>query len=92
MRRLKICKTLIPYDDIREGLGFEFFEAIQNELIRLENFPHFQKVYGKVRRVTNKRFRYNIYYYVEEFPHSKTIVIAFMHGSRDKSNWQNRVN
>lgn len=79
------------YDSIRSDLGFEFFAEMQTELEKLESFPHYQKIYKQFRRITNKRFKYNIYFYIEEYPDKKTIVIAFLHGSRDASAWQDRL-
>ena len=79
------------YDSIKPNLGFEFFAAMQQELEKLESFPHYQKIYKQLRRITNRRFKYNIYFYVEEQVNYKTIVIAFLHGSRDESAWKDRL-
>ncbi|MEM0992339.1 MAG: type II toxin-antitoxin system RelE/ParE family toxin [Bacteroidota bacterium] len=79
------------YDSIKPNLGLEFFVEIQEELRKLENFPHYQKIFKDIRRLTNKRFKYNIYFYLEEHPNYKTVVIAFLHGSRDDRAWKDRL-
>lgn len=76
------------YQNIREGLGDDFIEALQKKIIAIQNNPdHFQLVHKSIRRALTERFPFAIFFIVE----SDTIyVLAILHTSRSPAHWKNR--
>lgn len=76
------------YNLHRPGLGFEFVDAINAELVRIAQSPRMFGTIGKgIRRVNVKRFPFCVIY--REEPH-RVLVLAVLHTSRDESVWQVR--
>jgi hypothetical protein len=79
----------IRYDEACEGLGFEFYEAIERAISEIARYPlRWPKDRISVRRFLVDRFPYRIFYLVRK---SEIVVVAIMHTSRRPGYWQRRV-
>jgi plasmid stabilization system protein ParE len=74
---------------VRAGLGKRFLAQLRATFEQIETMSElFGVIWQDVRAVRLKRFRYVVYYVV--LP-DRVEVLAVLHGSRDTSAWQDRV-
>jgi toxin ParE1/3/4 len=72
-----IVEALNWYEAKRPGLGIEFFIAVDNAFLAIQQHPlAFAKVHREVRRVLIKKFPYGIYYVAGE---KEISVLACFH-------------
>jgi plasmid stabilization system protein ParE len=84
-----IRETHEAYELIRPGLGNRFVDRLREVLERIEFMPEmYGIVWQDVRAVRLKRFRHVVYYVVLG---GRVEVLAVMHGARDASAWQSRI-
>ena len=71
------------------GMGRRFSANLQEVFDRIETMPEsYAVVWGEVRAVRLKHFRYVLYY----IPFLDRVeVLAVLHGARDPSTWQSRT-
>lgn len=84
-------------EDIREiyeylepiGQAQKFAETLRGALDRIEHFPQlYGFVWQDVRAVRLKKFKYVLYYVVQD---DRVEVLAVIHGSRHESAWKSRI-
>jgi len=77
------------YESQRPNLGVEFISEIDRCVALVAEQPQiYVVVYKGIRRITAKRFPYNVYFRVES---QRIVVLAVFHGSRDPTIWQRRA-
>jgi plasmid stabilization system protein ParE len=85
-----ILEAIKWYENSREGLGDDFFIAIENEKHFIEQNPfHYEDKYKGVRKSIVKRFPYIIYYKV--YTRNKVLVLAVLHMKRSSRLWKGRI-
>jgi plasmid stabilization system protein ParE len=76
------------YDNKRSGLGMEFIAEIDRCVSLASAHPrNYALVRGDIRRVVANRFPYSVYFRPE---HSRIVVLAVFHSSRDPAIWLER--
>ena len=77
------------YEEISEGLGFEFMRSLDatTQFIKRNPFAY-QIIYEDVRQVLLRKFPYAIFYVLEE---NRIIVIACFHQNRSKIDLLRRI-
>lgn len=86
---MDISEAASWYEKRKDGLGFEFLEAVDEGIRRIADSPsRFPKVYGEGRRCKLERFPYNLWFIVE----GHTLVVACMHAARSPELAKKRVN
>ncbi len=84
-----ILDAYLWYNALRNGLGDDFEQYLEKELLRLLDHPEqFQIKYKNIRVSYLEKFPYGIHYFVEE---SFIKVAAVFHTSRNPQNWKNRL-
>jgi plasmid stabilization system protein ParE len=79
------------YESEKEVLGIEFLLKFYDTVSILKNYPEaFPLAYSRFRKITMKRFPYNIFYFVEDDT-QKVIVFAILHNKRGKSYLETRL-
>lgn len=77
------------YEDAREGLGYEFRDAVLEAIESLSKSPkRCQKFYRDVRRLVLKRFPYLIYF-IELDDYIR--IVSVFHAKRNPKIWKRRV-
>lgn len=85
-----ILEAIIWYEKSREGLGDEFFIAIENERHLIEQNPfYFEDKYKGIRKAITRRFPYVIYYKIETG--NKVLVYAVLHMKRNSKLLRKRI-
>lgn len=85
-----ILEAIAWYEKSSEGLGDEFFIAIENEKHFIEQNPsHYEDKYKGIRKAIIKRFPYILYYKIEST--SDVLVYAVLHMKRSSKLWKGRV-
>lgn len=65
--QLETREAFEHYEEISEGLGFEFMRSLDAAVQTLKRNPlAFQKIYKDVRRVLIRKFPYALFYIAEE--------------------------
>lgn len=86
--QLEVQEAFRHYQEISEGLGFEFMRALDAALQSVKRNPAaYQKIYKETRRVLLRKFPYAIFYIAEE---SRIVVIACFHQKRSEIDWLRR--
>lgn len=93
--QLELIEAAISYDEIRQGLGAEFLDTLQQAFVRIEANPrlwptleYWQATDREVRRYCLRRFPYVIVYWIEG---DSLTVIAVSHERRRPLYWIDRV-
>lgn len=87
--QLEIQEAFRHYQEISEGLGFEFMRSLDAALQSVKRNPFaYQKIYKEVRRVLIRKFPYAIFYVAEE---NRLVVIACYHQKRSEIDWLRRM-
>ena len=87
--QLEVQETFLRYQEISEGLGFEFLRALDAALQSIKRNPlAYQKIYKETRRVLLRKFPYAVFYVVEE---NKIVIIACFHQKRSEIDWLRRT-
>jgi len=87
---MDILEAISWYEKNREGLGDEFFIAIENEKHFIEQNPfYYEDKYKGIRKAITKRFPYILYYKIEFA--NKVLVYAVLHMKRSSKLWKGRV-
>lgn len=69
------------YDYQRKGLGFDFFDSLENAFSQISQFPEsYPVVYQNFRRCLLKRFPYSIFYLIED---QQLVVHAVLNHRQD---------
>jgi plasmid stabilization system protein ParE len=77
------------YDGVKETLGDEFFNELQNAIARVLQLPDaWQKVWPSARRCLLNRFPYQLVY--QEKPDG-ILIVAVMHLHREPNYWADRI-
>ena len=85
-----LLQTRDWYDQQQVGLGEAFSVAVHEAIMRIEAMPQmYAMVFRDIRRGKLRTFPYLIYYRILS---TRIEVIAVLHGSRDPTLWQKRVN
>jgi toxin ParE1/3/4 len=86
--QLEVQSIFDYYEDLNEGLGFEFMRALDAALQTIKRNPlACQKIYQESRRVLLRKFPYAVFYLVEE---TRIVIIACFHQKRDPIDWIRR--
>ena len=73
------------YNGEQPGLGDRLMDAVEERLAQIEVFPKSAPVvYGDVRRIQTRRFRFGIFYLVGP---ERIEVLRILHLARDPENW-----
>ena len=86
---IELDEAIEWYEELREGLGFKFFEeylAIKD--IILANPQIYPLEFEEVRKATFKKFPYILLYFVWD---ELIYVVAIFHSSQDPETWKRRV-
>lgn len=60
--RLEVQTTFLHYQEISEGLGFEFLRSLDAVLQSVKRNPlAFQKIYKETRRILLRKFPYAVF-------------------------------
>jgi toxin ParE1/3/4 len=87
---LDILEAIEWYEKRREGLGDEFFIAIESEKHLIESNPyHYEDKYKGIRKAITKRFPYIIYYRIES--KNTILVYAVLHMKRSFRTLKKRI-
>jgi toxin ParE1/3/4 len=71
------------------GLGDEFARAVEAAISAIERFPEiYPVVRGMARRLTLRRFPYNLVYVATN---DEIVVVACIYAGRDPRRWHRRV-
>ena len=76
-------------EEQRQCLGNEFMDEILNIILKIADTPTYPNLYQNTRRAIVQRFPFGIYSRVEE---DMLVVIAVMHGSRNRRRWKTGTN
>lgn len=77
------------FERLRDGLGDEFEDAVEEVLNWLEDFPMlYGRVKGEVRAAVIPRFHYVLFYQILI---DKIDVFAVLPGSRRSTEWERRI-
>ena len=88
LARADVLEACAWYDDREPGLGDALNEALRALIWRIAEAPlSYPKVRGERRRALLRRFRYAVYFCVQD---DEVIVLAVMHTNRDPRLWQSR--
>jgi plasmid stabilization system protein ParE len=86
---IEIQDVYQSYENNERGLGERFKSTLQDNLLKLQDFPFaFSEVYKSTRRVYIEPFPYHVFYRIRDH---KVIVLAVIHASRDSSTWKKRI-
>lgn len=86
--QLEVQETFYYYQDLNDGLGFEFMRSLDATLQFIKRNPSsYQKIYKEVRRVLIRKFPYAVFYIVEE---TRIVIIACQHQKRSEIDWIRR--
>jgi plasmid stabilization system protein ParE len=87
--RGELMEAAARYESQRPNLGIEFLEEIDRCLgLACERPESFTLVKPEIRRITARRFPYNVFFKVEG---RRIVVLAVFHTSRDPAIWQGRT-
>jgi plasmid stabilization system protein ParE len=82
-------ETITYYEEQRSELGFEFADAVEEALGRIEQYPEaWSPLSPRVRRCLVNRFPYGVIYEVRD---ERVIVVAFQNLLRKPDSWRSRV-
>ncbi len=85
-----IIESINWYNEQREGLGFEFYDQVQEKLdLLIQNPLHYPVRFKKVHALLVGRFPYLIYYKILEVQ-STIEVVGILHTSRKPSEIKKR--
>lgn len=86
--QLEVQEAFRYYQEISEGLGFEFMRSLDAALQSIKRSPSaYQRIYQETRRALLRKFPYAIFYIVEE---NHIVVIACFHQKRSEIDWLRR--
>ena len=84
-----IRNAVAYYDQQSSALGDEFLDRVRDALHALKGNPFLAaKSYQEIRQTMIRQFPYVISYLVED---DRIVVIAVVHGRRNPSSWQSRL-
>lgn len=87
--RAELMDAAARYESQRPRLGVDFLDEIDRCIeLAVERPEAFTLVKPDVRRVTARRFPYNVYFKIEP---RRIVVLAIFHTSRDPAVWQIRT-
>lgn len=87
--QLEVQEAFRYYQEITEGLGFEFVRSLDAALQLIKRNPSiYQKIYKETRRVLLRKFPYAVFYIAEE---KRIVVIACLHQKRSEVDWLRRT-
>jgi hypothetical protein len=87
--QLEVQETFYRYQDLNEGLGFEFIRSMDAATQFIKRNPlSYQKIYGEIRRVLLRKFPYALFYLVDE---KRVVILACLHQKRSEIDWLRRV-
>ncbi len=87
--RIELNEAVDYYEERRSGLGWEFYEEVQDAIRRILGFPNaWQQLSAKTRRCLTNRFPYGVVYQVET---DEVRIIAIAHQSRKPGYWSGRL-
>ncbi len=77
------------YNEKDESLGYEVYEEIRKNILTLKENPFiYQKRYGDLRVLFTKRFRFGIYFFVEN---NQIIITAILNSKENQNKIFNRL-
>lgn len=77
------------YEEISEGLGFEFMRSLDAAIQSVKRNPlAYQKIHKNVRRTLLRKFPYALLYIAEE---NSIVIIACFHQKRSEIDWLRRI-
>lgn len=87
--QIEVQETFRHYQEISEGLGFEFMRSLDASLQFIGRNPFaYQKIHKEVRRALLRKFPYALFYIAEE---NRIVVIACFHQKRSEIDWLRRI-
>jgi len=85
----EITEAAIWYDERASILRENFLRSTAEAMSAIERDPeHYQKIFGKMRRIMVKGFPYGLFYVATD---EQVTVLACFHSSRDPKRWQGRL-
>lgn len=77
------------YESQQQGLGLQFFQAVEDVLQRMASNPRqWPEVYKKVREAPVPNWPFSIYYRVQR---KQIVVISVFHHARNPDVWKSRT-
>jgi toxin ParE1/3/4 len=87
LARLDVAEASDWYAEQGPGLDYEFLRIFELTVQRVKENPYqYQVVHGELRRVTFRKFPYNIIYAINS--DDEIIVLRCIHGHSDPRRWQ----
>ncbi|WP_395054163.1 hypothetical protein [Flavobacterium sp.] len=87
---LDIDEIMLWYEEIREGLSFDFELCLEVGINEIQRIPSsFQKRHKNVKIRFINRFPYGIHYVTSE---ENISIIGIIHTSRSPTTWSKRTN
>lgn len=87
--QLETREAFEHYEEISEGLGFEFMRSLDAAVQSVKRNPlAYQNIYKDVRRVLLRKFPYALFYIEEE---NRIVIIACFHQKRSEIDWLRRI-
>lgn len=87
--RAEFVAAATRYEAHRRNLGAEFIAEIERCVALAAEQPQmYAMVHKNTRRVTARRFPFNIYFQTES---RRIVILAVFHASRDPAIWQGRA-
>ena len=89
----EILRAMLYFEDLREGLGADFYERVSETILTVGKQPlQFPLYEGKrltrqFRRAPVARFPYIVVYEVRE---EETLIVAVAHTSQEPAYWERR--
>lgn len=86
---LEFNEAIDYYEDVENGLGYDFSIEIANAVARIVAFPHAWSVIDDdIRRALVRRFPYGVLYSEDQ---GTVYVVAIMHLHRNPEYWKQRT-
>lgn len=89
LAKSELTEIINYYEDIKVGLGEDFYHELFNAIIRIKEFPEaWQKISDNTRRCLLFRFPFGIIYQIID---NEIFILAVMHLNKDPNYWKNRI-
>lgn len=87
----ELAQAIDWFENQKVGLGVDFFRTFQNAMQFLKTNPKiYAKIYGEVRRLLLGKFRYAVYFLINE-ENMTVVIFAVLHQSQNPDIWQSRI-
>ncbi|NLO72468.1 MAG: type II toxin-antitoxin system RelE/ParE family toxin [Porphyromonadaceae bacterium] len=92
--RAELREAALWYEDREPGLGEDFYNAVDEAIARISNWPHSAPVFPRwagtptVRSMAVSAFPYRVLYLVAQ---DRFVILAYAHERRKPGYWHHRI-